>query len=59
MTMDQPDPIGAATGQLGVVGVFVPEDPQAPDPLSREGRVAFDWGFCGRGGQVSEPGKPT
>jgi threonine dehydrogenase-like Zn-dependent dehydrogenase len=33
-----------ATGALGVVGVFMPEDPQGPDQLEREGKIAFDFG---------------
>lgn len=33
-----------ATGAIGVVGVFVPEDPGAPDDMAREGHVAFDMG---------------
>ncbi|MGZ4296312.1 MAG: glutathione-independent formaldehyde dehydrogenase [Solirubrobacteraceae bacterium] len=33
------------TGSLGVVGVFVPEDPGAPDDLARHGQVAFDYGM--------------
>jgi threonine dehydrogenase-like Zn-dependent dehydrogenase len=33
-----------ATGIIGVVGVFVPEDPHASDELMREGKVAFDLG---------------
>jgi glutathione-independent formaldehyde dehydrogenase len=32
------------TGAIGVVGVFVPEDPGSPDPLYKEGYVAFDYG---------------
>jgi threonine dehydrogenase-like Zn-dependent dehydrogenase len=32
------------TGSIGVVGVFVPRDPQSPDPLYKEGDVAFDYG---------------
>jgi glutathione-independent formaldehyde dehydrogenase len=32
------------TGSLGVVGVFVPEDPGAPDDLARHGQVPFDYG---------------
>jgi glutathione-independent formaldehyde dehydrogenase len=31
-----------ATGGLGVVGVFT-QDPKSPDPLMKEGEVAFDW----------------
>jgi len=34
-----------ATGSIGVVGVFVPKDPNSPDPLGREGRLAFDMGL--------------
>jgi glutathione-independent formaldehyde dehydrogenase len=30
-----------ATGALGVVGVFVPEDPKSPDKLMKEGQIAF------------------
>jgi len=33
-----------ATGQLGVVGVFPPQDPKSPDALMRQGQVAFDLG---------------
>jgi glutathione-independent formaldehyde dehydrogenase len=32
------------TGEIGVVGVFVPQDPGSPDELYREGFVAFDYG---------------
>jgi glutathione-independent formaldehyde dehydrogenase len=32
------------TGAIGVVGVFVPEDPSSPDALERGGKLAFDWG---------------
>jgi glutathione-independent formaldehyde dehydrogenase len=34
-----------ATGALGVVGVFVPQDPQSPDTLMRDGEVALDFGL--------------
>jgi glutathione-independent formaldehyde dehydrogenase len=33
-----------ATGRIGVVGVYVPEDPEAADSEAKEGRVGFDWG---------------
>jgi threonine dehydrogenase-like Zn-dependent dehydrogenase len=39
------------TGALGVVGVFVPEDPKAPDAHSKKGEVAFDWGLLWSKGQ--------
>jgi glutathione-independent formaldehyde dehydrogenase len=33
-----------ATGKLGVVGVFVPQDPKSPDALMKKGQIAFDLG---------------
>ena len=33
-----------ATGGIGVVGVFLPEDPLAKDALAKEGKLAFDFG---------------
>jgi threonine dehydrogenase-like Zn-dependent dehydrogenase len=32
------------TGGIGVVGVFVPADPNSPDELEKEGKIALDWG---------------
>ncbi|MGH3848685.1 MAG: glutathione-independent formaldehyde dehydrogenase [Pseudonocardiaceae bacterium] len=32
------------TGAIGVVGVYVPEDPDASNPGAREGRIGFDYG---------------
>jgi threonine dehydrogenase-like Zn-dependent dehydrogenase len=32
------------TGGIGVVGVFIPEDPHAKDKLARKGQIAFDFG---------------
>ena len=32
------------TGGIGVVGVFVPEDPGSKDKLAKEGKIAFDLG---------------
>lgn len=38
------------TGGIGVVGVFVPEDPKGADKLAKHGQIAFDLGeFFGRG----------
>ena len=34
-----------ATGQIGVVGVFVPEDPKSPDKLAKQGQLAINWGL--------------
>ena len=33
-----------ATGGLGVVGVYMPQDPGAADEGARDGRIAFDFG---------------
>ena len=32
------------TGGIGVVGVFVPEDPKGADKLAKKGQIAFDFG---------------
>jgi threonine dehydrogenase-like Zn-dependent dehydrogenase len=32
------------TGRIGVVGVFVPQDPSAPDDAAKEGKFGFDFG---------------
>ena len=32
------------TGDIGVVGVFIPQDPGGPDELAQQGAVAFDFG---------------
>jgi threonine dehydrogenase-like Zn-dependent dehydrogenase len=34
-----------ATGAIGVVGVFVPSDPQSPNELGKHGQIAFDFGL--------------
>ncbi|MEV8378784.1 glutathione-independent formaldehyde dehydrogenase [Kribbella sp. NPDC056861] len=33
-----------ATGHIGVVGVYVPEDPKAANDRAKEGRIAFNYG---------------
>ena len=33
-----------ATGGIGVVGVFIPEDPGSKDKLAKEWKIAFDFG---------------
>jgi threonine dehydrogenase-like Zn-dependent dehydrogenase len=40
------------TGTIGVVGVFIPEDPGSPDPLYQKGEVAFDYGLSWFKGQT-------
>ena len=39
------------TGGIGVVGVFVPEDPVPQDPLYKHGEIVFDYGLCWFKGQ--------
>lgn len=51
MTMDHLVQSVAPTGSLGVVGLFLPQDPGAPDKLSQEGRVAFNYGALWEKGQ--------
>lgn len=45
MTMNNLVASVKATGGIGVVGVFVPEDPGGPDKLAKQGEIAFDWGL--------------
>jgi glutathione-independent formaldehyde dehydrogenase len=38
------------TGGLGVIGVYVPQDPRGPNKLAKEGKIPFDFGeFWTRG----------
>ena len=46
-----------ATGRIGVVGVFVPEDPNAEDKLQKRGRMAFDFGAYWLKGQSMGTGQ--
>jgi threonine dehydrogenase-like Zn-dependent dehydrogenase len=45
------------TGRIGVVGVFVPEDPSAGDDLAKEGKFAFDFGTFFFKGQAMGTGQ--
>ncbi len=45
------------TGAIGVVGVFVPEDPNAEDELSKQGKAAFDFGMFWFKGQTMGSGQ--
>ena len=40
------------TGRIGVVGVFVPQDPGAQDELAKQGKLAFDFGMFWFKGQT-------
>jgi glutathione-independent formaldehyde dehydrogenase len=44
MTMNDLVKSVRATGGIGVVGVFISEDPGASDKLAKEGKIAFDFG---------------
>jgi glutathione-independent formaldehyde dehydrogenase len=39
------------TGRIGVVGLFIPKDPGAPDDLERQGEIVFDQGLYWSKGQ--------
>ena len=39
------------TGGIGVVGVFVPQDPGSPDELAKQGKLALDFGTLWMKGQ--------
>lgn len=45
MTMNNLVQSVRATGAIGVVGVFMPEDPKGTDKLSKQGQIAFDIGL--------------
>ncbi len=45
------------TGRIGVVGVFVPGDPQAPDEEAKEGKFAIDFGTFFFKGQAMGTGQ--
>ncbi|MDR5758496.1 glutathione-independent formaldehyde dehydrogenase [Caballeronia sp. LZ035] len=46
-----------ATGSIGVVGVFVAEDPNSPDALMKKGQLAFDFGSFWMKGQRMATGQ--
>ncbi|MGH3857072.1 MAG: glutathione-independent formaldehyde dehydrogenase [Pseudonocardiaceae bacterium] len=45
------------TGGIGVVGVYVPEDPKASDELAKKGQLAFDFGTFFAKGQTIGTGQ--
>ncbi len=44
MVLDNLISVVRATGGLGVVGVYPPEDPKAAEEPAKEGRIPFTWG---------------
>jgi glutathione-independent formaldehyde dehydrogenase len=48
------------TGEIGVVGVYIPQDPGAADELAKQGEVAFDFGeFWFRGQKMGSGQAPV
>jgi glutathione-independent formaldehyde dehydrogenase len=45
------------TGGIGVVGLFIPKDPRAPDDLAKQGEVVFDMGLFWFKGQSMGTGQ--
>jgi glutathione-independent formaldehyde dehydrogenase len=44
LVLDRLVDVVRATGRIGVVGVYVPQDPGATTPDAEQGRYDFDWG---------------
>ncbi|WP_432542424.1 glutathione-independent formaldehyde dehydrogenase [Kineococcus sp. SYSU DK002] len=44
LALNQLVQVVTATGGIGVVGVYLPQDPGAQDELAQQGKVAFDYG---------------
>lgn len=44
MVLDNLVKVVRATGHIGVVGVYVPEDPKAANEDARQGRIGFNYG---------------
>lgn len=57
MTMNDLVASVRATGKIGVVGVFVPEDPESDDKLMQQGQIAFDMGLFFQKGQAMATGQ--
>lgn len=45
------------TGGIGVVGVYVPEDPNSPDDYEKDGKIVFDFGMMWFKGQKMGTGQ--
>lgn len=53
MVLDNLVKVVRSTGGIGVVGVYMPQDPGGADDLARQGRYAFDYGtFFTKGQQM-------
>jgi glutathione-independent formaldehyde dehydrogenase len=51
MVLDELVSCVRTTGGIGVVGVYVPQDPQAPSEGAKDGRIGFDFGTLFQKGQ--------
>ena len=51
MVLDELVSCVRTTGGIGVVGVYVPQDPQAPTDGAKDGRIGFDFGTLFQKGQ--------
>jgi threonine dehydrogenase-like Zn-dependent dehydrogenase len=47
------------TGGIGVVGIFLPQDPGSPDQLGKQGEIAFDMGLHWFKGQQINNGQAS
>ncbi len=45
------------TGELGIPGLYVPEDPGAPDDMASQGRIGIDFGLLFEKGQALGTGQ--
>ena len=45
------------TGELGIPGLYVPEDPGAPDDMAAQGRIGIDFGLLFEKGQALGTGQ--
>lgn len=60
MVLDNLVQVVKGHGGIGVVGVHVPQDPEGPDELARQGRPAWDFGtFFTKGQQLGTGQAPV
>ena len=46
-----------ATGELGIPGLYVPDDPGTPDEMATQGRLGIDFGLLFERGQALRTGQ--
>ena len=60
MVLDNLVQVVKGHGGIGVIGVYVPQDPGGPNPLAQEGRPAWDYGtFFTKGQQMGTGQAPV